>query len=781
MLFFRPGSVLRQALLLLVFPVWQIGQAQSLFTLSGTVADSLSGETLIGASVVLSDRPDVGTTCNEYGFFAMRLPAGEQRIRVVMLGYIPFERTVELHGDVRMELLLRNTATELKAVDVIGEGSKEALQAPRMGIEKLDVREIAKVPVLFGEKDVLKTLQLFPGVKSLGEGNGGLYVRGGAADENLILLDEAPVYNAYHLLGFFSTFNSDAIKDVTLYKGTAPAQYGGRLSSVIDVRMNEGNDKHFHASGGLGIISSRLNVEGPIVKDRGSFLITARRTYADLFLKLSNNHNLNNNTLYFYDINAKASYKLGGKDRIFLSGYFGRDVLGLNSRFGIDWGNSTGTLRWNHLYGARLFSNTSIIYSNFSYNVSVTRPNSDFSLLSRIRDVGLKHDFSYYASTRHTLHFGFEFTHHTIVPGQAHITGTTTAPVVTLQDRYGLQSAVYLSDEWKAGARLQVSAGVRFAMFNQMGGGDFFSYDAAGNVTDTTHYAAGKIVATYINPEPRLTFSYALTEHSALKIGYARNTQVMHLISNTTSTNPTDVWMMSSKNIKPRIADQVSLGWSRTLEKIGCELNIETYYKTTQNAIDLRNGADLRANELLEGSLLYGTGRAYGLEVLLRRRTGRLTGWIGYTLARTELRFTGINKGAWYPAKQDDTHDVSVVGMYDLSDKWSLSATWVYHTGNAVTFPSGKYIADGQVQFLYTERNGYRMPAYHRLDLAATWNHKRTGRYTDSWTFSCYNAYGRENAYSIDFQQDPNDASKTQAVQTTLFRWVPSITYNFNF
>lgn len=773
--------MMRAVFLVIGLFVVLLGTAQSHFTLSGTVADSANGETLIGATVVLVDQPGVGAACNEYGYYALRLPAGTHRIRVASIGYAPVERIVELQRDVPLDIKLRSSTVELKAVEVTARRTEDAVHAPRMGVEKLDMKEVNKLPVIFGEKDILKTLQLLPGVKSIGEGNGGLYVRGGAADENLVLLDEAPVYNAYHLLGFFSTFNSDAVKDVTLYKGTSPAQYGGRLSSVIDVRMKEGSDQRLGVSGGIGLIASRLSVEGPIVKERGSFLVTGRRTYADLLLKLSSDEQLSENQLYFYDVNAKANYRLGAKDRLYLSGYLGRDQLAFGDRFGIDWGNVTGTLRWNHVYGPRLFSNTSAIISDFSYNVEVNNANNEFSLLSRIRDLAFKHEFSWYATPKHTLRFGLNVTHHTITPGEATVTGESGLQLPSLQQRTALDNALFIHDEWKATQRLQVGVGLRLSAFNALGGGDFYSYNTEGEVTDTTRYNAGEFLANYIRPEPRLTLSYQLTELNSLKLGYARNVQVMHLISNTTSTSPTDVWLMSSKNIAPRISDQVALGWSCILDKSKLEFTAEAYYKLTQNALDLRNGADLRANEFLEGELLAGEGRAYGLELLLRKREGRFTGWVGYTLARTELRFDEVNDGAWYSAKQDATHDISLVGMYDLNDRWQLSATWVYRTGNAVTFPSGKYEVDGEVQFLYTERNGYRMPAYHRLDLAATWSGKKSERSSSSWSFGLYNAYGRENAYSIDFEDDPDDPSRTRAVQTSLFKWVPSITYNFSF
>jgi hypothetical protein len=593
-------------------------------------------------------------------------------------------------------------------------------------------------------------------------------------------LDEAPVYNAYHLLGFFSTFNADAINDLALYKGTAPAQYGGRLSSVIDVKMNEGNNQDYHVSGGIGLIASHLNVEGPIVKDKGSFLLTGRRTYADLFLQLSGDENIRDSQLYFYDFNGKVNYTINDKNRIYLSGYTGRDRLGL-AAFGINWGNTTGTLRWNHIINGKWFSNTSFTFSDYAYEAGIENDAVSFSIASGIRDYNVKQEFQYYASPKHSLRIGLNAIHHTVTPGQTTFGDTATFQPNTVQDRASLEGGVYLAGEYQPATRLRINYGVRLSAFTALGGGDFYTYDAEGNVTDTTTYDDFSNVKSYVQPEPRLSLSYTLGEHNSLKAAYARNAQYMHMVSNATSAAPTDVWLSSSQNIAPELSDQISVGYFHNFDDNRYEFSVESYYKQLYNQIDLRNGADIQANEFLEGELLSGDGRAYGLEFFLKKKRGQFTGWVSYTLSRTERQIDGINNNDWYAARQDATHDLSLVGIFDLSKSWNVAATWVYRTGNAVTFPTGKYLVDGQTQYYYTERNCYRMPAYHRLDLSATYTRKKSERFESSWNFACYNAYGRENAFTIDFREDPDDPTKTQAVKTALFKWVPSVTYNFKF
>lgn len=736
---------------------------------------------MIGVSVYVQELKDIGATCNAYGFYSLTLPEGKYHTICSFIGYKTDTVFINLNSNIKSDRMLSENVSELNEVVITAEKKDENITKTQMGVEKIDMKTIEKIPVIFGEKDVLKTIQLTPGIKSAGEGNSGFYVRGGNAGQNLILLDEATVYNASHLLGFFSVFNSDALKEVTLYKGSQPAEYGGRLSSVLDIKMQDGNNQKFGAEGGIGLISSRLKVEGPIVKEKGSFTISGRRTYADLFLKLQKDSTINTAKLYFYDLNVKANYRFNDKNRIFLSGYFGKDVLGFGKVFGIDWGNATGTLRWNHLFSDKLFSNTSLIFSNYDYNRKTYIAGTKGKIISRIQDYNLKQDFQYFASSKSKLKFGFNSIYHKIIPGAITTESESSVKELDFTQKNAWENAAYFSHEYKPSGLLGFEYGVRLSSFSLLGPGDFYTYNTNGETTDTATYKSNEFVKTYFNIEPRFAANYILNEKSSLKFAYGRNTQNLHLLSNSTSGNPTDLWIPSSNNVKPEIADQLSLGYFRNFKDNTYEFSTEVYYKYLQNQIDYKDGAELRFNEFAESQLLFGTGRAYGIEFFLKKKYGKLNGWIGYTLARTEKKIEGINNGEYYPAKQDRTHDISIVGIYELSKKWTLSATWVYYTGNAVTFPSGKYEINGQVVNYFTERNGYRMPNYHRLDIGATWQRKKTEKFESSWNFSLYNAYGRENAYTITFQQDLNDPTKTQAVQTTLFRWVPSITYNFKF
>lgn len=750
--------------------------AQETFTISGTIKDKATGEELIGATVLVKELVSTGVSANEYGFYSLTLPKGKYTLKASYVGYEDLTLAVLLDKNQKVELLLES-GKALQEVVVKAEKEDDKLTNASMGTEKLDIKEIAKLPVLFGEKDVLKTLQLLPGVKSAGEGNSGFYVRGGSSDQNLILLDEAPVYNASHLLGFFSTFNSDAIKDASLIKGNSPAQYGGRLASVLDVKMKEGNDKDYNVAGGIGLISSRLSVEGPIQKEKSSFMVTGRRTYADVFLKAS--PDFKDNSLYFYDLNAKANYRINDKNRVFLSGYFGRDVLGLGDAFGIDWGNRTGTLRWNSIINQKLFSNTSLIYSDYDYNIQVSGGGSTFNINSEIQDWNFKQEFQYFPNTKNTWRFGVNAIYHKLTPSRFQSednTETNTSQV----SRYALENAIYANNNFSVNEKINVDYGLRLSSYTILGGDTYNIYDK-GVKTDSKVLAEGTVGKTYVNLEPRISASYKTSNSSSIKLGYARNTQNLHLLSNSTSASPTDQWIGNSYNIKPEISDQVGLGYFQNFSNNAYEFSVEAYYKNMQNQVDYKNGADINTVPDVESELLYGKGRAYGLEFFLKKKKGRFTGWLSYTLSRTERQIEGINNGNWYAAKQDRTHDLSLVGMYQLSKKWSISALFVFYTGSAVTFPSGKYTIEGNTAYYYTERNGYRMPNYHRLDISATYESKNTGRYQSSWNFGLYNVYGRENAYTITFEDDPNDANRTRAVQTALFKWVPSVTYNFKF
>lgn len=761
----------------LLFPVLSFAQSKK-YTVSGTLKDGVTGETLIGALIRVAELPSEGATTNEYGFYSLTLPQGNYTFIAGYSGYTADTFKINLEQDQFIDISLKTNLQAIEEVKITDIKENDNITNAQTGVERIDMAEINKIPVIFGERDILKTIQLLPGIKSSGEGSSGFHVRGGAADQNLILLDEAPVYNASHLLGFFSTFNSDAIKDATIYKGTQPAQFGGRLASVLDIRMKEGNKQKYEVNGSLGLISAKLSVEGPIVKEKGSFFVSGRRTYADLFLKLSNDEDIRSTQLYFYDINVKANYKIGKKDVLYLSGYFGRDKLGLGNQFGIDWGNGTATLRWNHIVNKKLFSNTSAIFSNYDYVISIQNGSNNFEITSRIQDYNIKQEFQYFLSSKHTIRMGVNAMVHNILPGEVSLTGATTINN-QLQRRYSWENGIYVSDEWKAASWVNINIGFRMSTFSVIGKGDFYTLDANRNVSDTNSFAPGEFVITYVNPEPRFSASFVLNDKISLKAAYGRNTQYLHLISNSTSTNPTDKWIPTNNNIKPEIADQVSLGYFMNIHQNMFEFGVEGYYKHMLNQVDYKDGANVLFNDAIETQLLNGTGRAYGVELFFKKKKGKFTGWISYTLSRTEKFIEGINKNNWYPARHDRTHDIAVVLSYDISKRINVSATFVYNTGNAVTFPSGKYFINDEIIWLYTERNGYRMPDYHRLDIGATYKFKERKHFSSEIAVSIYNVYARQNAYLITFQENEADPSKTDAVQTALFSIIPSISWNF--
>ena len=748
--------------------------AQDKVVLSGTVKDSQTGESIIRAIIRVKELPNIGVFSNEYGFYSISLAKGNYTISVSQVGYEMYTNNIQIDSSIINNIQL-SANNLLKEVVVESSKKNNNLTKAQMGTETLNMVAISKVPVIFGEKDILKTLQLLPGVKSAGEGNSGYYVRGGAADQNLILLDEAPVYNASHLLGFFSTFNSDAIKDATLIKGNSPAIYGGRLSSVLDVKMKEGNNKDYVVNGGLGLISSRVSIEGPIQNDKSSFILSGRRTYADMFLKAT--EKFKDNILYFYDLNMKANYTINAKNKIYLSGYFGKDELGLGDAFGIDWGNKTGTIRWNKIMSNKLFLNTSLIYSDYNYNVKLKNGETNFNINSNIKDVNLKQDYTFYANPKNNLRFGFNTILHTITPST--FSGTVTNSL-SKQGRNGLENAIYLSNNYKPNNDLSLDVGLRVSAYTLMGGDDYNIY-SNGNVQSTIKLAKSSFGKTYINPEPRFTLNYRITDQNSFKAGYARNVQHLHILSNSTASSPSDQWIGNSYNIKPEISDQYSIGYVNTLNQNMFEMSTELYYKNLQNQLDYVDGAEVNTLADVESALLYGVGRAYGFEWLLKKKEGLFTGWVSYTLSKTERKINGINQNNWYNAKQDRTHDIAVVGIYTINSKWSVSGVFVYNTGDAVTFPTGKYAFQGQTLYQYASRNANRMPDNHRLDISVTYDKKRKKKIQESWNFSLYNVYGRENAYRITFQDDPNNLSRTQIIQTSLFRWVPSITYQFKF
>ncbi|MVN89708.1 TonB-dependent receptor [Mucilaginibacter aquatilis] len=756
--------------------------AQKKFTISGTVRDAATGETLIGASVKI-DGPNgkAGTATNGYGFYSLTVAEGTYTVNVSYVSYQLVTKSIQLSKNTSLNLDMK-AGNELTAVVVSARDRKDQnVRSPQMGVEQLDMKLLDNLPVLFGEKDVLKTIQLLPGVKSGGEGNTGFFVRGGASDQNLILLDEATVYNSSHLLGFFSTFNADAIKTADLYKGGMPSQYGGRLSSVLDVKMNDGNSKNFSMQGGLGLISSRLKLEGPLIKDKSSFMISARRTYIDLILKAAPDSNIKGNTLNFYDLNAKVNYKFDDKNTIYLSGYFGQDNIGIKDLFTNDWGNTTATLRYNHIFNSRLFSNTSLIYNKYSYSVELLDEVNNFRATSLIRDFNFKQDFQYF-SNKHTLRFGAQATHHRIAPSDLAPGSSSSFNPLSIENRYGLESSAYISDEYNVSNRLNLLYGLRASWFSLLGPGTFSTYTANGDIATSQTYERGKFVQNYFNLEPRFSASYTINERNSIKASYNRNTQNIHILSNSGSSSPTDQYVMSSNNIRPEIADQVAFGFFKNIKDNAYEFSAETYYKWMQNQIEYKDAARLLANADVESQLLFGSGRAYGLELYAKKRTGKLTGWISYTLSRTERKFAGLNNGSYFPARQDRTHDLAVVGIYKLNKRWTLSGNYIYNTGNAVTYPAGKYEIGGVTSFFYTQRNASRMPYTGRLDLSATLEGKDTGkRFRSSWSFGLYNALNRKNPYSIDFRDVPNDPTRTEAVQTALFGIIPSVTWNFKF
>ncbi len=759
----------------------QILHAQELlYSIYGTVTDQRTGENLAGATIIIETTKHTGTVTNSYGYYSIRVPEGQYKLRIQFMGYDSKEFYVTAHENKLVNINLAEKSVQLDNIIVRGEKSDRNVSSIEMGSTRFTPKQIESIPVLFGEPDILKTIQLMPGVKSAGEGNSGFYVRGGGIDQNLILLDEAPVYNASHLLGFFSVFNSESIRDATLLKGSIPAEYGGRASSVLDIKMKEGNLKDYSITGSIGLISSNLTLEGPIKNEKSSFMLSGRRTYADMFLKFSGDKELKKTSLYFYDLNMKTNFRLNERNRLYLSGYFGRDNFGFADRFGFNWGSTTGTLRWNHIFNERLFLNSSFIYSDYSYDINLLGT-SDVTMRSEIRDLNMKEDFTFYKSSQSTLKFGINMIYHNFVPGEIIPGENSVYNALKITDRKAVESAVYFSNNRVISPKFQLYYGLRLALFTNIGPGEFYVLDANGEVRDTTTYEKFKLVKTQGGVEPRLGFNYMINRSSSIKGSATRIYQFVHLLSNSTTSTPTDVWLPSSDNVKPQMADQVSLGLFKNFNKNRYESSLEVYYKHLYNQIDYRNGADLIFNSTVESELVFGKGWSYGAEFFLKKNYGKLNGWIAYTWSKTMRQFDEINDGNPFPARHDRTHDLSIVGMYKLSDKVTVSATWVYSTGDAVTFPSGRYEIDGQTVGYYTERNGYRMPATHRLDLGLTWTHKKTKNFESSWNFSVYNAYAHENPYYIYFQEVENQPGTQEAIQVSLFKIIPSVSYKFKF
>jgi carboxypeptidase-like protein/TonB-dependent receptor-like protein len=746
-------------------------------TISGFVSDASTGEALIGTNIYVIDKTYGGST-NAYGFYSISIPAGNYEVKYSYVGYNSQSVSIDLAKDTRRNVELTPELLNTESIFVTAKAIDDNVKSVEMSTVTIRPSEIKQLPILFGEQDVLKTIQLLPGVTAASEGQSGFYVRGGGPDQNLILLDEAPVYNASHLMGFFSVFNSDAINSAKLIKGGGPPEYGGRLSSVLDIKMKEGNRKNFSTTGGIGLISSRLALEGPIDDGKGSYFISGRRTYADLLMGLSSS-DFSDLTLYFYDLNLKANYRFGDNDYLYFSSYLGRDVLGFNDEFGLSWGNSTATLRWNHLFNDKIFSNTSLIYSDFDYVVSFESGGSLTDITSGIEDINLKQNFYYSYNTQHKFNAGADLNYHTFIPGQISTSGETVLNELTIDKNYALESAFYLGHEWQTNSWFSLNYGLRYSNFTLLGPGTVFTFDEYDDPESSTEYSSGETIKSYGGFEPRFTANALIDKESSVKFSYSRNRQYIHLISNSSGGPSLEVWHPSTGIINPGIADQISLGYFRNFANNNFETSLEVYYKTLQNQVDYKNGADLMLNPYVESQLVFGDGKSYGAEFFLKKKFGSLTGWMGYTLSRTEREFPDINDGSPYPTTNDRTHDISMTGIYQLNDKWSFSANWVYNTGQAVTFPSGKYLIDGQTINYYTERNGYRMPDYHRLDLSATYNFDKMGTYESSLNVSLYNAYGQKNPYTIYFRENEDDPSMTEAVKVYLFTFFPSISYNF--
>ncbi len=753
------------------------------FSISGKITDKHSGEALVGATIFVKELK-TGAVTDVYGNYSLTLTTGKYSLIYSYVGYKTIENSIDLTRDFRINLELEPLLRDLKEVEITSEKNDKNVAKPEMSTFRMDIKTIQRIPALFGEVDVIKAIQMLPGVQSVGEGSSGFSVRGGAPDQNLILLDEATVYNASHLMGFFSVFNNDAIKDVKLYKGDIPANYGGRLSSVLDIRMNEGNSKKFEVNGGIGLIASRLTIEGPILKDRCSFVVSGRRTYADIFLPLSSNKALHNNRLYFYDLNAKINYRINDNNQIFLSGYFGRDVF-KNGFAAMKWGNETATIRWNHLFTKQLFSNFSLIYSNYLYNLGTPAGNNNsFDWTSNLRDLGIKGDFSYYLNTKYTIRFGASVIYHMFNPGDAKGIGEKTVFTnVKVPNNYGFETGVFGSNEQKIGDHFTVKYGLRFSMFQNTGPGTVFHYDANYKAVDSTIYKAGVLYNTYAGIEPRLGLLYDFNSKHSIKASYARTYQYLQLAQNSTVGTPLDIWFPASPNIKPQIADQVACGYFRNFRRNTIETSVETYYKWMQNVVDFKDFADLLLNNKLEGEIRTGKAWSYGVEFLVRLNESKINGWVSYTWSRTFRQIHEINRDNPYPAPYDKPNNVSVVLNYVISKRFTVSANWVYATGAPVTFPTGRAEIGGKIVPIYSDRNQYRYEDYHRLDVSLSFYSKeKPGRkFTWDLNFSVYNAYNRHNTWSINFTQDNVDPNTTYAEKVYLFGIIPSVTFNFHF
>ncbi len=771
--------------------------AQEMYTLNGVITDASSNETLIGVNLIVADAK-TGVVTNEYGYYSIKLPEGEHIIEISYLGFQTIQDTIQLYEDKKLDLQLFETSQNLEEVKITSRSEGIRIKKPEMSINRLSMNTIRQRPVVFGEVDVIRSLLLLPGVSNAGEGSSGFNVRGGAVDQNLILLDEATIYNSSHLFGLFSVFNPDAIKDLKLYKGGIPANYGGRISSVLDIYQKDGNSKKFKMQGGLGVISSRLLAEGPIIKEKGSFLFGGRSSYAHLFLKLTDN----NNSAYFYDLNTKLTYNIDKRNKLLLSGYFGRDVFKISQNFENTYGNAILNLRWNHIFSDNIFTNLSIIYSDYYYGLNLNFVG--FNWDSGITNLNLKYDLDHYISENLSLKYGIHNTYFAFNPGEIKPSSENSGiNNFKLTNKYALENALFVSAEHKLAENLSAEYGLRFSSFFRLGQKEINIYEDNNPVkynSETEIYSEApilefqkssrsEILKTYMNLEPRFSVSYAIDDQQSFKASYNRITQYLHLISNTSSPTPLDVWAPSGSFIKPQILDQYAVGYFRNFRENKYSLEAEVFYKNIENRIDYLDGANLIANNAIERVVLNGESRAYGLEVLLKKNQGKFTGWLAYTLAKSEQRTPGrnsnepgINNGNWYNSNYDKPHDLSITGSYKYSEKWTFNANFIFQTGLSTTYPNAQYEYEGVTIPVYGQRNGDRLPSYHRLDLSASFypGHQKPKRYKSYWNFGIYNIYNRKNAYSISFREN-SDTGRNEAVRLSLFGIIPSVTYNFNF
>jgi|TARA_B100001964_G_scaffold99589_1_gene111188 outer membrane receptor for ferrienterochelin and colicin len=777
-------------LLSLFFLCFKLSFSQERFTISGYVQEENSGENLIGVSIY-DKASQKGTTSNQYGFYSITLEKGTYEIIYSFIGLNTITKKINLNENIRLNISLSEKSILSEEVIITSERQDKNIESSDMSQAKLKVENIKQLPVILGEVDVIKSAQLLPGIQSGGEGNSGLYVRGGGPDQNLILLDEAVVYNAAHLFGFFSVFNADAIKDINIIKGGMPAEYGGRLSSVLDISMKDGNNKEYEVDGGIGLLSSRLTLQGPVQKNRSSFIVSGRRTYIDVLSKpfMQKDNAFNGSGYYFYDLTTKINYRISDKNRLFLSGYFGRDVfkfINSDNDIGIKipWGNATTSLRWNHLFNDKLFMNTSLIFSDYRFEFNLEQSQFEFKIFTGINDWNTKVDFLYQPNQRHTIKFGTNYTYHEFMPGNA--TGKSGEVIFEPDEvykEYSNEGAIYLSDDIELTDAFKIHAGLRYSSFQHSG---YISF---------RDYLKNEIEANndnYRHLEPRLSFRYKLNSTSSLKGAYTQNYQYVHLALLSGSSLPSDLWVPSSSEIKPKFSTQYGIGYFKNLKDNMYETSIEAYYKEMTNLIEYKEGVlpEDNTNSNSDGAFTFGNGDSYGLELLIKKTKGKTTGWIGYTLSKTTRYFDEVNEGIAFPAKYDRRHDLSITAKHKLSEKWTLSSVFVYATGNAITLPTERYMVGGNIYTEYTSRNGFRMKPYHRLDIGATYTPKKKKRFQSSWSFSIYNVYSRKNPYFIYFALESAEGQEgsiqngdltPKAYQVSIFPILPSVTWNFNF